>query len=206
MTAAKLRLGLLGGAFDPPHRGHRRLAETALSHLTLDRLLILPTGQAWHRSAKPSDAVHRCAMARLQFDFDRRITIDDREVHRSGPSYTVDTLRELKTEFPQADMFLLIGGDQARALERWHDIQSLVRFATIVIAKREEPALATGQFDDENAVLSRLDASWHVLPTPLMPESATDIRARVARNEPIEALVGAPVAGYIAEHRLYLTP
>ena len=89
------RIGLLGGAFDPPHRAHVALAESAVQALHLDHLLVLPTGQSWHRSRAGSAGDHRLAMARLAFEGLPGAVVDERELVRAGPSYTIDTLRAL---------------------------------------------------------------------------------------------------------------
>ncbi len=92
------RIGLLGGAFDPPHRAHQALARAAIEQMQLSELRILPTGQAWHKARPLSPAPHRLAMARLAFEGLPQATVDDRELRREGPTYTVDTLRELAAE------------------------------------------------------------------------------------------------------------
>ena len=99
------RIGVFGGAFDPPHRGHTALAQAALDHLDLDLLLVVPTGTAWHKSRPLSDAQHRLAMCALAFGDVSRAQIDDCEIVRSGPSYTVDTLQALHQAYPGAAFF-----------------------------------------------------------------------------------------------------
>ncbi len=94
----RLRVGMFGGSFDPPHWAHRALAETALGQLALDRLHILPTGQAWHKARALSPAEHRVAMCKLAFGGLLNVNFDEREIHRDGPSYTADTLRELRSK------------------------------------------------------------------------------------------------------------
>lgn len=113
------KIGVFGGSFDPPHAAHLTLARSALQHLALDRLLILPTGQAWHKQRTLSPAHHRLAMAKLAFGDLARVAIDAREIDRPGPSYTIDTLREIAADWPGAELFLLIGEDQARNWQHW---------------------------------------------------------------------------------------
>ena len=119
-TGPLWRIGVFGGAFDPPHIAHVALARAALAQLQLDQLRIVPTGQAWHKSRTLTPAVHRLEMASLAFAELDRVVVDPRETLRSGPSYTVDTLLELRTEYPQAQLFLLLGQDQAQVLGSWH--------------------------------------------------------------------------------------
>ena len=114
------RIGVMGGAFDPPHLAHRALAESALRELKLSELRIFPTGQAWHKSTALSPAADRLAMARLAFDSLPGVQVDDAELRRQGPTYTLDTLQALRLARPHAQLFLVIGADQARSFERWH--------------------------------------------------------------------------------------
>jgi len=196
------RIGIFGGAFDPPHCAHRALARAALDHLVLDRLLIIPTGQAWHKTRTLTPAHHRLAMARLGFGDLPRVQVDPLEIERSGPSYTVETLRELKAAWPGAELFLLIGEDQARALTQWRDWQRLPEFATICVAERQDSTRLGGAFVPPQPL------EKHVLrlPLPPMPVSATEIRARLGAHQSVESLVFEPVARYIEHHHLYQTP
>jgi nicotinate-nucleotide adenylyltransferase len=188
-----LRLGFYGGAFDPPHNAHVALARAAVQQLNLDELRIFPTGQAWHRSRQPTAAEHRLAMAKLAFDGLAKTSVDDREMHRAGPTYTVDTLRELQIEMPGVELFLVMGEDQARAFTTWREWTEIARMATLCIAQRGSPA---GPVEVPGAKTITLNL-------PSMPESATAIRERAARGEEITSLVPAAVAGYIAAHHLY---
>lgn len=194
MDLSVRRLGVFGGAFDPPHRAHLELARTAIAQLALDRLLIVPTGQAWHRQDRqPSAAEHRLAMARLAFAELDRALVDDREVRRAGPSYTVDTLRELRLEFPQAQLFLLIGEDQARALDGWREIAAIARMAAIQVAVRGDGAAPT------HPAL----AGGGVLKMPKLDVSATAIRERIAQGKDPSDDISRAVARYIDQHQLY---
>jgi len=195
------RLGVFGGAFDPPHVMHRALALAALDQLQLDRLLIVPTGQAWHKSRPLTDAMHRVAMARLAFDGLPRVHVDTREIERAGPSYTVDTLRALRAEFPAAELFLILGQDQAQALPDWHAWQQVVALATIGVAERADAAAALTRFEPPDGLQQRF-VRLHL---PVSDISATEIRHRAGSCQSIVPLVGEPVARYIVLHRLYQT-
>ncbi len=131
-----MRVGVFGGAFDPPHLAHLALVEAALEQLNLDELRVVPTGQAWHKSRPLSSAQHRLAMVKLAFGKRAKVVVDPRETLREGPSYTIDTLHELKTERPGIELFLLLGGDQARALPTWRAFEEVAQYATICIAER----------------------------------------------------------------------
>ena len=193
------RLGVYGGAFDPPHRGHWALAQAALAQLQLDELRVFPTGHAWHKVGAMSDASHRIAMAQLNFAPDPRVVVDARETLRSGPSYTVDTLAELAAENPQAQLYLVIGEDQARALPTWHRWEALSGFAIICVAARADSTGAYGLFDSLRSLVPGLVR----LEMPLVSASATEIRRKVALGQDIAPLVFDPVARYIEQHHLY---
>ena len=195
------RIGLFGGAFDPPHIAHTALAQAALEQLQLDQLRIVPTGQAWHKSRSLTPAVHRLEMARLAFADMDRVVVDARETLRSGPSYTVDTLLEMRTEFPQAQLFLVLGADQALALGSWHRFREIPEFATICVAARADSTRARSIFD---ALLTEIPG-LRPLEMPPLEVSATDIRLRLAKCQTVSPLVFEPVARYIAQHHLYQT-
>lgn len=196
-----MRLGVFGGAFDPPHLAHRALAEVALAQLQLDELRVLPTGQAWHKTRPLTEAQHRLAMAALAFADLPGLVLDDREIRRTGPSYTLDTLRELKAEYPRAELFLVMGKDQADALPSWRDWQEIVQLAIICVADRDG---LTGQ---ETCFVPppEMATRFHKLHMPVMDISATGIRSRIAARQGIAPLVSGPVARYIADHHLYTT-
>ncbi len=193
------RLGVFGGAFDPPHLAHVALAKVAVQQLGLDQLLIVPTGQAWHKSRPLSAAQDRIAMCELAFGGLPKTHLDTREIHRQGPTYTADTLKELLQADSPCELFLIIGADQARAFATWHAWESILKNATICIADRTNAERTDASFD------------WQVLPEarierlllPLSPVSATDIRHRVSQAGAVQTLVGDAVARYIADHHLY---
>lgn len=199
MRSPVLRVGVFGGAFDPPHRGHMALVRTALAQLQLDVLHVIPTGQAWHKTRTLTASAHRLAMTRLAFAEDARVQVDAREIQRGGPSYTVDTLLELQATYPQAQLYLLLGEDQAQALQTWHRWQDIVQLAIICVAARAHGAGAMGLFD----ALKSLLPDMRVLQMPPLSVSATDIRRRLAHHENVAPLVFEPVARYIDHHHLY---
>jgi nicotinate-nucleotide adenylyltransferase len=187
---------MFGGAFDPPHRAHVALARAAVEQLRLDMLCILPTGNAWHKTRPLTEAQHRLAMARLAFAQLDGAAVDDRELRRSGPTYSVDTLRELQAEHPQAQLYLLMGEDQAGGFTRWHAWEEVARLAVLAVAGRGtgEGVAALRALPGVRVV----DLQW-----PQMAESATDIRARLTAGQDIADLVEPAVASYIESHHLY---
>lgn len=200
-------LGIFGGAFDPPHLAHVALVEAALSQLSLDRVHVLPTGQAWHKPRALTDAAHRVAMTRLAYGHMPRVVVDEREIQRTGPSYTVDTLRELQGEFPEAQLYLLLGDDQRRSLPSWHRIHEIERLAIICAAGRDRAVRAWNEDSRTTptppSLSDTLQARIRSLDMPVMPHSATDIRVLAATEQALTGLVSPAVERYIHEHHLY---
>ena len=193
------RIGVFGGAFDPPHKAHVALAQAAAQQLALDKLLIIPTGSAWHKARTLSEARHRIAMCELAFAGVPGAQVDDRETRRSGPTYTADTLQELKAENPNAALYLLIGEDQAQALGSWHRLDEVLRNAIICVAARAdfEPNPNSNGF-------KKLEIpDVRVLQMPQIPLSATEIRLKAEQQLNIAPLVFDSVARYIDQHHLY---
>jgi nicotinate-nucleotide adenylyltransferase len=197
------RIGVFGGAFDPPHNAHVALAKAALEQFGLDALYVIPTGQAWHKSRELIAPHHRLAMTRLAFEDVPRVVVDDRELQRAGPTFTMDTLQALQAENPQAQLYLFIGADQFAAFRQWHRWEEILELAIICIADRAQSTLAQAQFEDFPGYGKR----FFTLQLPLMPVSATQIRqlmaSGVATDEAIASLVPEPVARYISQHQLY---
>ena len=197
------RIGVFGGAFDPPHLAHVALAEAALEQFALDALYIIPTGQAWHKARALSAPQHRLAMARLAFENMARVVVDDRELQRAGPTFTLETLRALQAEHSSAQLYLFIGADQFAAFRQWHQWQAILEIAIICIADRAPSTLTQAQFDAYAPYQHR----FFTLKLPLMPVSATQIRELIASGAATAAkvakLVPEPVARYISQHRLY---
>jgi nicotinate-nucleotide adenylyltransferase len=200
---AGARIGVFGGAFDPPHNAHVALAKAALEQLGLDALYIIPTGQAWHKSRELIAPCHRLAMTRLAFENIPRVVVDDRELQRAGPTFTIDTLQALQAENPQTQLYLFIGADQFAAFRQWHRWEEILELAIICIADRAQSTLAQAQFD----AYQGYSKHFFTLQLPLMPVSATQIRqlmaSGVATAEAIALLVPEPVARYISLHQLY---
>jgi nicotinate-nucleotide adenylyltransferase len=196
------RVGLFGGAFDPPHRTHVALAQVAIAQLELDILYVVPTGHAWHKQRTLTDAQHRLAMCRLAFAEVYRAEVDEREMLRSGPTYTIDTLQELQAQHPQAQLYLVMGEDQARALATWHRAEELARAAILCVASRTESIGIASPAEVPPGLSGSSLLRLHLPPSPL---NATEIRDLTARGQSVSTLVPESVARYIDQHHLYLT-
>jgi nicotinate-nucleotide adenylyltransferase len=192
------RIGVFGGSFDPPHLAHLALARVARDALALDEVLWLPAGRPWQKGGRTqASGVQRAEMVRLLIDGEHGFTVDPRELHRPGPSYTADTLRELAEQYPGAALFLVIGADQLARLDSWHDADAIVRLATLAVAARE------GQAAEPPASWAARPIVWRELPLPRIDVSATEVRRRLAAGESVSPLVGEAVAGYIDQQHLY---
>ena len=194
------KIGLFGGAFDPPHRTHVAVAQAALEQLSLDILHVVPTGFAWHKQRLLTAAEHRLEMCRLAFAVVDRAVVDDRETRRSGPTYTIDTLHELQAQYQGAQLYLIMGQDQAKALASWHHADELGRAAIICVASRSETVSAASPADVPSKLFSQPLQRLQLPPSPL---NATEIRDLYAHGQSVSALVFESVARYIDHHHLY---
>jgi nicotinate-nucleotide adenylyltransferase len=184
-----LKIGILGGTFDPVHNAHLAMARAALEHMGLERILWIPTGTTHYRNPAVASAHDRLAMLRLALEGDARSEIDARELSPGASGYTVDTLHELRLENGETPLYLLMGADQYAKLPTWHRPDEVRRLARIAVFDRPGSAIH--------------DRKAERIPLTPMPVSASDIRARVARGEDISGLVPSAVANYIAQHGLY---
>jgi nicotinate-nucleotide adenylyltransferase len=194
------RLGLLGGTFDPIHVGHLAAAEAAISCAKLDRVIFIPAATPPHRAPAVAPAEQRLEMCRLAIEGDERFAVSDVELKREGPSYTVDTLMELRPVHPGDELFLILGWDAARLFPTWRRPDEVRELASVVVVGRpgsEAPR-------DADLKVAGLKGDGVVLclePTPDV--SASEIRRAVAAGESIEGKVPVAVQHYIATHRLY---
>lgn len=188
-----VRVGLLGGTFDPPHLAHLVVAEWARTTLGLDEVRFLVAGDPWMKDTA-SEADHRVAMTELAVADNDAFTVDDRETRRSGPTYTAETLEELHAEEPDSSWWFLLGADAVEKLPLWHRASDAVELATFVAVARPGYQLTL-----ENELLRgvvRLDV-------PHLAISSTGLRRAVRSGGVIRYLVPASVERYIGEHELY---
>ena len=137
-----MRIGILGGTFDPIHEGHLAAARAAIECADLDRVILIPTGEPPHRGAAVASAEQRLEMSRLAVDSDEELDVSEVEIRRRGPSYTADTLEELRRAYPHDDLFLILGWDAARLFGTWRVPDEIRRLATVVVVTAS-PGFAT---------------------------------------------------------------
>jgi nicotinate-nucleotide adenylyltransferase len=194
------KIGLLGGTFDPFHFGHLAAADAAVDCAELDRVLFVPAAQPPHRPPAVASPHQRIEMCRLGIEGEPRFEVSDLELRREGPSYTVDTLEEMRREQPDDELFLILGWDAAKLFSTWHEPEKVRELATIVVVAR--PGGAAPREEDLKGV--GLEKAKVVLCLTTTPDvSASEIRKAVAAGEPITGKVPKAVARYVAEHRLY---
>ncbi len=190
-----LRLGVFGGTFDPIHLGHLILAEIARYLLALDRVLFIPARTPPHKGSTPTEPEHRLRMTHLATDSNPHFAVSEVELRREGPSYTVDTLRELRDENPGAEHYLLMGADSARDLESWKDHQVLLEDSTVVVLGR--PGV------EATSLPPAVGRRATVLSTPHLEISSSEIRRLVRDGGTIRYLVPDNVESYIRSEGLY---
>jgi nicotinate-nucleotide adenylyltransferase len=195
--------------------GHLALARSARDALALDEVRLVPTGQSWQKPSDRTAAVHRQAMvacALQGLDPQEGLHLDDREVRREGPSYTVETLAELRAELgEQVALVLILGSDQLHNLASWHRWRELFDLAHLAVTQRERvpltglPELVQQEVDTrgQDALPDRPAGSIVFFRMPAVAVSATVLRAQIARGEPVSGLTPATVLDYIAVHSLY---
>jgi nicotinate-nucleotide adenylyltransferase len=194
---ARVRVGVLGGTFDPIHIAHLLLAEQAREQLVLDKVLLIPAGDPWRKAGRDiAPAALRLEMVRLAAAGNPYLEVDDREVRRNGATYTVDTLRELRAVLDEEDdLFLILGEDALVDLPNWKDPETLAEYATIAVAPREgfaEPESLP--FDP--ALVERIDM-------PFVDISASDLRTRARLGQSLRYMAPDAVIKFIAERGLY---
>lgn len=207
-------LGILGGTFDPIHYGHLRPAQEVLRALDLAEVRVIPAANPPHRRAPLATAEQRLRMAELAVGEFPGLRVDDREIKRGGPSYTVLTLEEMRREVGAQPLCLLLGMDAFEGIESWHQWQRLPDLAHIVVMTRPGrslpavdvlPAWMHGRLARAAGELARAGAGKIYFQTVTPQDiSATRIREAVARHEPVDGLLPPAVLGYLRANRIYL--
>ncbi len=197
-------VGILGGTFNPPHLGHLAVARHARAELGLDRVVLMPVHTAPHKTdaADPGPG-HRLNMCRLAVEGGEGLSACGLEIERGGRSYTVETLRDIHASHPDARLTLIVGSDTALTLTGWREPTRLLQLAQLAVASRTGSA----RREVRETVLALGGAAEQVrfLTMAAIEVSSSAVRRRAAAGEPLDGLVTAGVAAYIAEHGLYRT-
>jgi nicotinate-nucleotide adenylyltransferase len=195
-----MKLGVMGGTFDPIHLGHVAMAEAAADCAGLDRVLLIPASVPPHRAAATAPARDRLAMVRLAAAGHPRLEVSDIELRRAGPSYTIDTLRALARERPRAELHLLLGWDAARDIRAWHAPDEVLRLARPVVVSRPGYPVPT----DRDLASAGIEPTWAILcdvPTPDV--ESTDVRRLLLDGGSLDGLVDPMVEAYLRDRGLY---
>lgn len=192
----RFRLGVMGGTFDPIHHGHLVAASEVASVFDLDEVVFVPTGRPWQKAKQEvSKAEHRYLMTVIATASNPRFTVSRVDIDRPGPTFTIDTLRDLRRMRPEADLYFITGADAMAQIMSWKDVEELWSLAHFVGVTRPGHVLHD---------LGRSDVS--LLEVPAMAISSTDCRRRVEQSEPVWYLVPDGVVQYIAKYGLYRHP
>jgi len=187
------RIGVMGGTFDPIHHGHLVAASEVAHEFDLDEVVFVPTGRPWQkRTVTPSE--HRYLMTVIATASNPRFTVSRVDIDREGDTYTIDTLRDLKTQRPNAELFFISGADAVAQILSWRDHDELWDLAHFVAVSRPGHVLSTDGLPSDD--VSQLEV-------PALSISSTDCRQRVHEGEPVWYLVPDGVVQYIAKHHLY---
>jgi nicotinate-nucleotide adenylyltransferase len=187
------RIGVMGGTFDPIHHGHLVAASEVQQSFQLDEVVFVPTGQPWMKEGV-SPAEHRYLMTVIATASNPRFTTSRVDIDRGGPTYTIDTLRDLRQEHPDADLFFITGADAVAQIVEWKDVDELWELAHFVAVSRPGHALSIRGLPEQG--VSSLEV-------PALAISSTDCRRRVDRGFPVWYLVPDGVVQYISKHHLY---
>ncbi|MDF1478762.1 nicotinate-nucleotide adenylyltransferase [Leifsonia sp. H3M29-4] len=187
------RVGVMGGTFDPIHNGHLVAASEVQQQFDLDEVIFVPTGQPWMKRTVTAGE-HRYLMAVIATAANPRFTVSRVDIERSGPTYTIDTLRDIRRARPDADLFFITGADAVAQILEWKDVEEVWSLAHFVAVSRPGHRLTISGLPEQG--VSSLEV-------PALAISSTDCRNRVSRGYPVWYLVPDGVVQYIAKHHLY---
>lgn len=196
------RIGVLGGTFDPPHIGHLLLAEYTLEALSLDMVLFVPAGIQPLKDDIRSMVNHRLKMVELAIEGNPHFAISRVDIDRQGPHYTADTLPLIQADYPDAELFFLMGGDNLRDFTKWFRADEVAEHARLAVMRRSDEAISADMHDD---VIPNLSKHIDIVDTPLLSIwlSSTHVVERLANNQSVRYLVPDAILDYINEHNLY---
>ena len=192
-----MRTGIFGGSFDPPHKGHIKIALTAKNELKLDRIIIVPTGQAPHKPDIEAETFHRVNMCRTlceKYGFELSL----HEAEKEGNCYTADLLEHFASVYPEDEFFLIVGGDSLDYMDKWHQPERIFKSCKVVVARR------SGINDEKAGFLKeKFGAEIHFLNSGLFDISSTEIRTNISEGQFFSEKIEPETEQYIRENNLY---
>lgn len=198
VSAPLRRIGVMGGTFDPIHNGHLVAASEVATEFDLDEVVFVPTGQPWMKSGRGhrvvTEAEHRYLMTVIATASNPMFTVSRVDIDRQGATFTIDTLRDIRAEHPDAQLFFITGADAVAQILDWKDVQELWELAHFVAVSRPGHDLSVSGLPESEVSL---------LEVPALAISSTDCRSRVGRGSPVWYLVPDGVVQYISKHHLY---
>ncbi len=196
------RIGIYGGTFDPIHIGHLNLCRAMKEKLSLDEIIMIPTGTPPHKAATATNAEYRLEMCRLAVrDFDLTAKVSDIEIRREGRSYTYLTVMQLLEEDKERELYLAMGADMFMSLESWYNFAELKKLVTFCAVQRDD--VSTDELEKEAERLHSIGCRCVIISLPAINASSTEVRNRTASGKPIDDLVTASVAEFIRKKGLY---
>ena len=200
MTRAARRIGVMGGTFDPIHHGHLVAASEAAHRFQLDEVVFVPTGEPWQKAGRSiSPAEDRYLMTVIATASNPQFSVSRVDIDRGGPTYTIDTLRDLQVDYPDAQLYFITGADALSSIMSWHDWDRMFDLAEFVGVTRPGYELR------EDMLPAKHQERVHLVEIPAMAISSTDCRLRASQGRPVWYLVPDGVVRYIAKNNLYRT-
>ncbi|MDY3126566.1 MAG: nicotinate-nucleotide adenylyltransferase [Corynebacterium sp.] len=192
------KIGIMGGTFDPIHNGHLVAASEVAYRFDLDSVIFVPTGQPWQKAGRDvSAAEHRYLMTMVATASNPRFTVSRCDIDRDGPTYTIDTLRDIRAFYPDAELYFITGADALASIMSWHEWEKMLEMAHFVGVTRPGYELSTDMLPAER------QNQIELVDIPAMAISSTDCRQRAAQGRPVWYLVPDGVVQYIAKNHLY---
>ena len=185
-----MKIGILGGTFNPPHNGHLVLAQNMLDALKLDKIFFVPTNTPPHKNTFLIQASHRFNMVKLAIEDNSLFEVLDWEIKRGGPSYTIDTIKELKAKFPKDELFLVIGSDLANDFHTWKEYKVIKRLVKVAVAKRDSFPL-------------KKEVDFFTVDIAQIEVTSSLVREHIQKGLSIKNLMPQKVFAYIQENKLY---
>ncbi|MCF7916144.1 MAG: nicotinate-nucleotide adenylyltransferase [Candidatus Omnitrophica bacterium] len=185
-----MKIGILGGTFNPPHIGHLILAQEVLEQFSLDKIFFIPTNNPPHKRNKQLDSKQRFLMTKLAVSGNSKFHVLDLELKRKGKSYTVDTIAELKNKYPKDKFYLIIGSDLAKNFKSWRNPEKIKKMVTVIVAKRRGSSFRSSK-EFKQVDITQIELS------------SSQIRARIKKEKTIKYLVPEAIENYINKNNIY---